>query len=1462
MRNWIPSGRVSALRPLFFAVLILTVGWGQMAAAGGNAHPAANGMSIVPKPVSLKEIGGGAFVLNARTRIVYEKSLANEAQYLKEAIGPAMGFDLKTAAGGGSGGNQIVLRMRGGLKNEGYTLRSDSKAVTIEGSDPAGVFYGIETVRQLLPPEIYRNAPVEGVRWAVPCVEIIDYPRFQWRGLLIDPARHFIPVNDVRKFIDGMALHKFNRLQMHLTDNIGWRIEIKKYPNLTKLASNRDRSGGKGGFYTQEEIRELVRYAEKRYITIVPEIEMPFHAGAAISAYSYIGINPARVKDLPLEKRWGVLGGLMAPRPETVAFMQDVLAEVIELFGSRFIHIGGDEANLRLWENDPEMQAQMKQLGCKDAHELHSWFIRQMDGFLTKRNRRLLGWDEILQGGLAPGATVMSWRGIQGGITAAKAGHDVVMAPTSHTYFDYRQAPQERAFGSSVINLEKVFTFEPLPDELSNEQARHVLGGQAQLWGELIPDQKRRDYMAYPRACALIETVWSPREHRDYDEFSGRLVHHVKRLDAAGIYYRRLDKQFKKNSTSGAVMIPNASLEKPIGFNVEIIPGWSGDHQPEHGNAWGTIPQGQHGTPTTPFGRQWAFISSDGFKDPVSIWTAIGTVEDNREYQFGFLAGKSDNSADYEPGHHYEVSIWAGDAKGPKKKLAAKSFADPDPGKTNDNSVKLNSGSGHAGQVLYLLFSKPFEDEWSQILIDNIRDVSPEAVARREARKAEEIARVQSVLEKVSMNPQGKVVGVTAVEPVDVDWLIKPVTRPVELLVCPGKDKTKPTLVLTNGLISRSFRLLPNAATVGFHNLMTGESILRAVKPEAVVQLDGVKYEVGGLHDQVEYAYLRPEWVDVMTGSPDAFQFTGYRLGKIEARFPWKRRRYSANLRWPPKGKTLTLDFESPAEILEGITLSIHYSMYEGIPLLAKWFTLHNGTGKAVRLDTFISEILAAVEYETQEYNMRDWSYPNMHVESDYAFYASSPKSAKMTTTHWFPDPQYTTHSNSKLPTLLESRPPIGPDQLIEPGKTFESFRTFELIYDSTERERNGLALRRMYRTISPWITENPILMHVRSADSASVRRAIDQCAEVGFEMVIMTFGSGVNLESEDAEYIARVKADADYAHSKGIELGGYSLLASRSAGPEYDCINPETGKPGGQHWGHCPCLVSRWGRDYFRKLTGIFEKTGMDILEHDGNYPGNLCASTNHIGHRGLKDSQWRQWRKITDFYKWCRGRGIYLNVPDWYFLTGSNKIHMNYKEVNNSLPRERQIILNRQNIYDGTWYKPPSMGWMFLPLVEYHGGGAAATIEPLHEHLDTYDWQLAQNFGSGVQACYRGPRLYDTDETKALVKKWVDFYKKYRAILDSDIIHVRRPDGRNIDCILHANPQLKQRGLAMVYNPAPRRIKKELKLPLYYTGLTKTAMIRREEGKAEKYTLNRQYNVKIPIDMQPDSYTWLVIE
>jgi hypothetical protein len=691
------------------------------------------------------------------------------------------------------------------------------------------------------------------------------------------------------------------------------------------------------------------------------------------------------------------------------------------------------------------------------------------------------------------------------------------------------------------------------------------------------------------------------------------------------------------------------------------------------------------------------------------------------------------------------------------------------------------------------------------------------------------------------------------------DWLVQPVTEGVTA----ERSADGREIVLGNGLIRRTFRLQPNAATVAYDNLMTGASTLRGVKPEAMVQIDGRRFEIGGLRGQVEYAYLRPERVDAFTGDPNAFQFAGYEVGETKARFPWARKRYAADLPWPPPGTALRLRFQPPEGVLPGVVITVCYEMYRGIPLLAKWLEIHDGGTQAIRLNTFTSEILAAVEFESLVNEPNHWELPNLHIESDYAFHGDDPRTADHTT-HWVPDPQYTTQVNylRRTPVLLESRPPLGPDVFIAPGRTFVSFRTFELVHDSTERERRGLAVRRVYRTIAPWVTENPILMHVRHANPEAVRLAVDQCAEVGFEMVIMTFGSGFNMENTEPAYMDKIKELVDYAHSKGIELGGYSLLASRRISDEDDVINPKTGKTGGAIFDNSPCLGSAWGRQYFQRLRTFVEHTGLDIIENDGSYPGDVCASTSHPGHTSLNDSQWKQWEAIRDFYHWCRGRGVYLNVPDWYFLTGSTKSAMGYREVNWSLPRERQILLGRQNIFDGTWWKTPSMGWMFVPLTEYHGGGAAATLEPLREHLDAYGAHLAQNFGAGVQACYRGPRLYDSDQTKAVVKKWVDFYKKYRPILDSDIIHVRRPDGRDIDCILHVNSQLKTRGLAMIYNPLDQPVTREVKLPLYYTGLTTTATIRVQEGKSQQYQLDRHYDVIIPVTVPARGCTWLLIE
>jgi hypothetical protein len=559
---------------------------------------------------------------------------------------------------------------------------------------------------------------------------------------------------------------------------------------------------------------------------------------------------------------------------------------------------------------------------------------------------------------------------------------------------------------------------------------------------------------------------------------------------------------------------------------------------------------------------------------------------------------------------------------------------------------------------------------------------------------------------------------------------------------------------------------------------------------------------------------------------------------------------------------SLTLSFKSPTSLPSPLIARVHYELYDGIPLFCKWLTIQSAGTEPVRIQKFTSEIVAAVEEASSVEETAAEPARTIQVETDYAFGGSDSTGANKAV-RWVADPQYATQVSYRRTTrcMLECAPPLGPDQVLYPGQTLESFRAFELIHDSTDRERRGLAERRMYRVIAPWVTENPIMMHVTSINPKVVQTAIDQAAEVGFEMVILSFGSGLNMEDTRPANVARIKELADYAKKKGVELGGYSLLASRRVNDATDVINPATGKTGGAIFGNSPCLMSQWGLDYFRNIQTFITDTGFNLLEHDGSYPGDVCASDKHAGHRGLDDSQWNQWRKITEFYKWCRATGVFLNVPDWYFLSGSNKTGMGYRETNWSLPREQQIVHGRQNIFDGTWEKTPSMGWMFVPLTVYHGGGAAATIEPLSEHLDAYEAHLANNFGCGVQACYRGFRLYDTDETKAVLKKWVDFYKQHRAILDSDIVHVRRADGRNIDCMMHVNPFIKEKALAMVFNPSDQAVKQMVKLPLHYTGLSDTASIRVGDGAARVVKLDRQFNVEVEVEMKGRGITWVVV-
>jgi hypothetical protein len=711
------------------------------------------------------------------------------------------------------------------------------------------------------------------------------------------------------------------------------------------------------------------------------------------------------------------------------------------------------------------------------------------------------------------------------------------------------------------------------------------------------------------------------------------------------------------------------------------------------------------------------------------------------------------------------------------------------------------------------------------------------------------------------------------------DWLVMPVTANARVFTSSnGKD-----VILYNGLVKRTFRIQPNVACIDYKNMSNGQQLLRAVKAEARVTINGEDYNVGGLAGQKENAYLVPQWVDNFKAEEKDFKFQSYTVTDIRPYINWKIAGWAGNKR-QPTGKILSFIYQSGITELRDVIIIVHYELYDGLPLIVKWLSIKNKGTHIITLNRVVNEILATVEEESAVVGKsRDTGKPGeinktekqpaigmniqhgLYVETNYAFNNAMRYDISDQTTHWKTDSTYTSQVNYdyETPCLLEVYPDKVTGIELQPGEDFKSVRTYELLMDSYDRERRGLAIRKMYRTIAPWTTENPIFMHLVSKNDAEVYNAIDQCAATGYEALILSFGSHCNMEDTSSANIQNWKKIAAYAHNKKIMIGGYSLFSSRRISDEDDVIDPITGKPdAGAFFGNAPCLGSKWGLAYLDKLKHFISQAGFDLFENDGPYPGDVCASTTHPGHKGLDDSQWRQMELQKGLYRWCNEHGVYVNAPDWYFLDGTNKIGIGYRETNFSLPRENQEILNRQNIYDGLWEKTPPMCWGFVPLTRYQGGGPEAVLEPLSEHLKDYKQLMMQYYGSGVQACYRGRRLYDTEETKKAVISIISWYKKYRDILNSDIIHLRRADGRDWDGILHVNPQLKTKGLLMLFNPTGEKIIRTIKVPLYYTGLSKTAYMREKEGMSKPYILNRDYEVELNVTLEAGSYSWWVIQ
>lgn len=510
---------------------------------------------LVPAPHTIDGPMRSAVTLDRDTTLWAAPGTGTTERWLRSALGAALGLPLPPGPEDAAG--SVCLRLDDTLEPEAYRLAVVGRGVEIRGGDAAGVFWGAQTLRQLLGPDAFRRAPVRpGAARVVPHQVVEDSPRFRWRGLLLDVARHFMPKDGVLRYLDLLAAHKLNVLHLHLTDDQGWRIEIERYPGLTETGSWRARtkSGHRasplwderphGGYYTQDDIREIVAYAAERHITVVPEIDVPGHSQAAIAAYPELGnTDVIDTTALSVWDTWGVNPNVLAPTDNTLRFYEAVFEEVLALFPSRFIHIGGDECPKEQWRESAAAQARIRELGLADEDELQSWFVGHFAKWLSARGRRLIGWDEILEGGLADGAAVSSWRGYGGGIAAARAGHDVVMCPEQYVYLDHRQdaGADEPVPIGFVRTLEDVYRFEPVPPQLTEEEARRVLGTQANVWTEVTEDAARVDYQAFPRLAAFAEVAWSalpaPGE-RDFAGFERRMAAHYRRLDALGVAYR------------------------------------------------------------------------------------------------------------------------------------------------------------------------------------------------------------------------------------------------------------------------------------------------------------------------------------------------------------------------------------------------------------------------------------------------------------------------------------------------------------------------------------------------------------------------------------------------------------------------------------------------------------------------------------------------------------------------------------------------------------------------------------------------------------------------------------------------------------------------------------------------------------------------------------------------------------
>ncbi len=753
------------------------------------------------------------------------------------------------------------------------------------------------------------------------------------------------------------------------------------------------------------------------------------------------------------------------------------------------------------------------------------------------------------------------------------------------------------------------------------------------------------------------------------------------------------------------------------------------------------------------------------------------------------------------------------------------------------------------------------------------KTVSPSSRQRLDQRK-------QLIQKLTSPGPHQEITATFPNQIRSEDWLISSNLPKCKLLVQPSSNQTSTQFQLTNGLISRTFYLGDNVACISYKNLSNGAEYIRAVKPETRIKINGTWYEVGGLKNQPEQSYLLEEWLPNMRSNDKAFQLVSVETASPIKRYDWKQKFNAQPVSWPPKGLRLIMRYVPTEQIpqLKDVKVAVHYEIYEGIPVIAKWVEVENSSETNLIINEIECEVLAVNQ------DQRD----HMHVESDFSFalvngdlrgsalmhFRGTPKpyQAGGSTTLWTVDPDYhtwATHNQAEDAFLgfqhrnmLLSRLPVGPDTVVNAKRPFKSFITFELLHDSDDRERQTLGHRRMYRTLAPQTTESLLTGGITSNNPEVLKQFIDQMAELGLERLDIMAWVGLQHDNLDPKYVAFWKDIVDYAKARNIIVGGYELqVASRSRGNDVNCIHPETGKPGSL-FGQSVCVASSWKDTYFPKMWKFFDETGIRSFNMDGPYHGDVCAATNHPHHRGLNDSQWEQWKTYVEVLHELQRRNIFIPIPDWYFMNGQCATGMGYREASANLTPQQQMLLGRQYIYDGTWHKLPTMGWMTLQLVGFYTNDPRVGLEPLEKNLDRYEQQLIQYLASGCMLTIRGNRLYDSPKTKQMVKKWIDWYKEHRPILSSEIIHVSRPTGRDLDCIMHVNPFLEEKGMVVVFNPTNRAITKTITLPLYYTGLKGQATVVNAAGQSQKLPMNDKQEIYLKVSIPPQGTSWFVIK